>query len=162
MMPGHARMQRPTVCSRSKLKCLNMRSFPWIGSATLRSTVRLDKLIVCSGVKKYPALYGHPGLITVFTRARHWSLSWSRWIQSTPSNPVFLTHFNIILPVTPRSSLWSLPFRLFQPKFCKHFSSLPWALHALPSVIKSPFVHPDMTRNYVLCFELPLAFQRRR
>jgi hypothetical protein len=28
--------------------------------------------------------------IFVFTRARHWSLSWARWIQSTPSYPVVL------------------------------------------------------------------------
>jgi hypothetical protein len=26
----------------------------------------------------------------VFTTARHWSLSWSRWIQSTNSHPISL------------------------------------------------------------------------
>jgi hypothetical protein len=28
--------------------------------------------------------------ITVFTTARHWSLSWVRWIQSIPSHPISL------------------------------------------------------------------------
>jgi hypothetical protein len=28
--------------------------------------------------------------ITVFTRARHFSLTWARWIQSTPSHPISL------------------------------------------------------------------------
>jgi hypothetical protein len=31
----------------------------------------------------------------------------------------------------PRSSKWSL-LQVFQPKYCKHFSSLPCVLHALP------------------------------
>jgi len=33
--------------------------------------------------------------ITVLSRARHWSLSWARWIQSTSHTPINL---NIILP----------------------------------------------------------------
>jgi hypothetical protein len=32
--------------------------------------------------------------IAVFTRARHWSLSWARWIQSTPSHPISLLSNN--------------------------------------------------------------------
>jgi len=35
----------------------------------------LEKLIVTQLVKKFPAFYGRRMLITVFTRARHWSLS---------------------------------------------------------------------------------------
>jgi hypothetical protein len=31
-----------------------------------------------------------PKFIAVFTRARHWSLSWAKWIQSTPSHPFSL------------------------------------------------------------------------
>jgi len=41
-------------------------------------------------VKKFPALYGTRRFITVFTRARHWSLSWSGWIQSKIFKPISL------------------------------------------------------------------------
>jgi len=50
----------------------------------------LEKLIVTKLIKKYPAFYGTRRYITVFTRARHWSLSWTRRIQSTPSPPSVL------------------------------------------------------------------------
>jgi len=36
-------------------------------------------------VKKLRAFYGTQWFIAVFTRACHWSLSWARCIQSTPS-----------------------------------------------------------------------------
>jgi hypothetical protein len=35
-------------------------------------------------------------------------------------------HSNIIFPSTPRSSKWSLLFQVFQPKYCVHFSPLPY------------------------------------
>jgi hypothetical protein len=38
--------------------------------------------------QKFPSFYGTRGFITVFTTACHWSLSWARWIQSTPSHPM--------------------------------------------------------------------------
>jgi hypothetical protein len=34
--------------------------------------------------------------IIVFTRARHWSLFWARWIQSTPSHPISSRSFLIL------------------------------------------------------------------
>jgi hypothetical protein len=37
-----------------------------------------------------PAFYRTRRFITVFTRVRHLSLSWSRLIKSTPSNPIYL------------------------------------------------------------------------
>jgi hypothetical protein len=52
------------------------------------SRVLLEKLIVTHPVKKLPAFYGTRRFITVFTRAHHWSLPWSRCIQSTPSYPI--------------------------------------------------------------------------
>jgi hypothetical protein len=55
-------------------------------------------------VKKFLAFYGTRMFITVYT-ARHWSLSWARWIQSIPSQPIFLTsglilssHLHLDLP----------------------------------------------------------------
>jgi hypothetical protein len=72
------------------------------------SRVLLQKLTVTQLVKKFPDFDGTGSFITLFTRVRHWSLSWARWIQSTSSRKF---HSNIILPSTPRSSEWSLSFR---------------------------------------------------
>jgi hypothetical protein len=56
-------------------------------------------------VKKFNTCYGTWRFITVFIRARHWSLSWARWVQSTISRHfASKIHSNIILPSTPRSS----------------------------------------------------------
>jgi hypothetical protein len=41
--------------------------------------------------KKIFRFYGNRMFITVFTRARHLPLSWTRRIQSTPSHPTSLT-----------------------------------------------------------------------
>jgi hypothetical protein len=66
------------------------------------------KIIVTQLVKKFSAFYGTWTFITVFTTARHWSLSWARCIQSTPSHPVSLTsHLCLVL----QSDLFSLGFR---------------------------------------------------
>jgi hypothetical protein len=96
--------------------------------------VLLEKLIVTQLVKKFPTFYGTRRFITKFTRARHRSIPWARWIQPTASNPTPLkTHSNIILRSTVRSSERSLPFR-----FSDHISPLPCVLHVLP--ILSPWL----------------------
>jgi hypothetical protein len=46
-------------------------------------------------VKKFPAFYGARRFITVFTTARHWSLSWARWVQSS-SHPVSPYPFSFV------------------------------------------------------------------
>jgi hypothetical protein len=44
----------------------------------------------------------------MFRRTFHWSLSWAKWIQSTPSHLISLKIYsNIILLPMPRSSKWS-------------------------------------------------------
>jgi hypothetical protein len=55
-----------------------------------------DKVILAQLIKKFPAFYGTLKFITLFTRARHWSLLWSSWIQSTPSHPVSLLSFHYL------------------------------------------------------------------
>jgi hypothetical protein len=50
----------------------------------------LGKLTVTQLVNKFPVFYVTLRFITVFTTARHWSLSWARCIQSTPSHPISL------------------------------------------------------------------------
>jgi len=46
------------------------------------------KPIVTQLVKKFLVFYEIRRFITVFTTVRHWTLSWARWIQSTPFHPV--------------------------------------------------------------------------
>jgi len=46
--------------------------------------------LVTQLVKKFPSFMEPQGAIIVFTRARHWCLSWARWIQYTPSHPPHL------------------------------------------------------------------------
>jgi hypothetical protein len=41
-------------------------------------------------LKNFPAFHGTWRFINMFTRALHWSLSWTRWIQYIPSHPVSL------------------------------------------------------------------------
>jgi hypothetical protein len=159
------------------------------GSITPWSRVLLEKLIATQLVKKLSAFYGTRMYITVFTIARRWTLSWARWIQSTPSRHIYLMptqpliqwvpgtlslgmkkpareadhshlvptsknewsytstpqyafmawcsvkaqgqlyfyHSNIILPSTPRSSEWFLPFRLPDQNFVSiSLLSLAW------------------------------------
>jgi hypothetical protein len=55
------------------------------------SRVLLVKLIVTQLVMKSLAFYG-----TVFTRARHWSLSWARCIQFTPFKSIYLRSILIL------------------------------------------------------------------
>jgi hypothetical protein len=69
-----------------------------INKLTPRSRV-LEKLIVTYLVKKFPNFYGTQNFHSVFTRARHWSLSWASCIQLTPFQPV---------------SRWSIPVLFFQ------------------------------------------------
>jgi hypothetical protein len=67
--------------------------------------VLMKKLTVTQLVKKFPAFYGTRRIINVFTRACHWSLSSPRWIQWTPSDPIYVasiiilsSHLHIGLP----------------------------------------------------------------
>jgi hypothetical protein len=52
--------------------------------------ILLEKLIVPQLVKNIPLSYGTRRFITVFTKARHWTLSWASRIQFAPSIPISL------------------------------------------------------------------------
>jgi hypothetical protein len=69
----------------------------------------LQKLIVTQLVK-FPTSYGTLRLLAVFTRSRHWSLSWARCIQSTPSHPIY--------PWSSRTLFSHLRLRLPSGIFC--------------------------------------------
>jgi len=64
-------------------------------------------------VKKFAVLYGTRCFITVFTGARHWSLSWTRWIQWR-----FILHGRVFMSITLRGGSFGyheVPFnRLLQ------------------------------------------------
>jgi hypothetical protein len=53
--------------------------------------ILFEKLNVTHLFKKIPLSYGTRRFVTVFTKARHWTLSWVSWIQFAPSNPTSLT-----------------------------------------------------------------------
>jgi hypothetical protein len=82
----------------------------------------------------------------VFTTARHWSLSWARWIQSTPSH--FPKIYCNILPSTPKSSEWTLPFRFPD----KNFISISHLSHAcyMPHQSHPPWLY----QSFSLCSHL--------
>jgi hypothetical protein len=73
--------------------------------------VLLERLVTHLA-KKFPASYGTRSIISVCTRARHWSLSLVRSIQSTDSHPTSLRYI-LILSSCLRLGLpkWSLPFK---------------------------------------------------
>jgi hypothetical protein len=77
----------------------------------------LEKLPIVQPFKNFPAFYGTRRFITGFTRALHWSLSWTRSIQSIP---FYLSkiHFNIVHPPTSQFSQWSLSFWICQNILC--------------------------------------------
>jgi len=89
--------------------------------------VILEKLTVAHFVKKFPTYYGTRRFITVFTTARHWSLSWARWIQFILSHPIplrFILISSCHLGTRVLSGLFLTVFRL---KFYMHLSCVPRA-----------------------------------
>jgi len=62
------------------------------------SRVLLEKIIITQLVKKFSTFYGTHMFVTMFTRARHWSLSWAGYIQSTTSHPLYLISILILSP----------------------------------------------------------------
>jgi hypothetical protein len=95
-------------------------------------------------VSKFPAFCGTRRFITMFTRARHWSLSWARCIHSTPSHPVSLRHI-LILSSHVYQGLPSGFFRFSNQEllcishlshacYMPHTSHPPWLYHRKSSV----------------------------
>jgi len=98
----------------------------------------LEKLIVTQLVEKFSAFYEARKFITVFTRSCHWSLSWSKWIQSTSSHTLSLRYILILSSHLCIGLPSSLCIQVFWPQLCMNFSSLWCMLHAMP--ISSPLI----------------------
>jgi hypothetical protein len=65
---------------------------------TARSGTLFDKLSVAQLVLKFPAFYSTRRFITVFKTVRHFSLSSTKLIQSTPCYPMSLRSIIILSP----------------------------------------------------------------
>jgi hypothetical protein len=85
----------------------------------------LVKLLVVQLLKNFPTFYGTWGLIAVFTRALHWSLSSARLIQSIPPHPISPSTYILVILVV--SFLLAFPSISYM-----HSSSPPFMLHVLP------------------------------
>jgi hypothetical protein len=73
--------------------------FIWINfahSLTPCNRVLLEKLLAAQLLKNFPTCYGTRKLITIFSRARHLSLSWAKWIQPAPLHPISLRSILIL------------------------------------------------------------------
>lgn len=96
----------------------------------------LTQLTVSLLAKQYPAFCGTKMFITLFTTARHVSLSWVKLIQPTPSSYFFKIQFGIIHPSVPSPCKWSLSFSFpHQSPVCTsplhHMCPMPYTSHPL-------------------------------
>ena len=121
--------------------CINTKACVDILYLTQWSRV-LEKLTVSELFETLPAFYGARRLITVFTRIRCLFLSWSKWIQSTPSC-VNVMYFNNIFPL--RLVLPGVCFLCISPRhFFMHFSST--CTYHVPHLFHSPwFDHSNIS-----------------
>jgi hypothetical protein len=98
----------------------------------------LEKLPIMQLLKKFPSFYGTQRFITVFTRALHWPLSWTRSIQFTPLHLISLrsililsTHVLVFLVVFlygfPTNILYAFLFSLFVLNALPISSSSTWS-----------------------------------
>jgi hypothetical protein len=86
-------------------------------------------------LRKFPMFYVNRKFFTVFRRARLWSLTSVRWMQSMPPHSISLRN-NLILYFHLLLSLPSGSFLLpFPPEHCITFPSLPCMLHSFPRLI---------------------------
>jgi hypothetical protein len=107
--------------------------------------VLLEKLKVAYSLTKFSEFYRNRRFTTVFVRARHWSLSWTRWIQSIPASYFPKTLYLLILSSHLGLGLPSGPFlRVFLPK-PSMYSYITYVVLILP--ISSSFTWSQRSRK---------------
>jgi len=90
-------------------------------------------IIIPQLVNKFPAFYTTRRCITVFTTARHLSLSWARWIQSTPSRTMPLTLILILFSHLCLDDSASAPTKSFLYTFPFYPIRVTCPTHLIPS-----------------------------
>jgi len=101
---------------------------------SMEQSFLLEKLIVTQLV--IPCILWNPKVRYVLIRANHWSISWARCIQSTPSHPISLISFLILSSHLRQGLPMASSHYVFRLKPCMHFSSLmrSTCLHILRSL----------------------------
>jgi hypothetical protein len=109
-----------------------------------------EKLPIVQLLKNFPEFYGNRRFITVFTRALHWPLPWSRSIQSIPPYPTSLRSILILSPLL----CLDLPSGLFPSGFPTNILCSPLLNHScyMPCLSHPPWV--DITWRRVQVMEL--------
>jgi hypothetical protein len=96
--------------------CSNRGNYNQLQAAPKRCNVPvlLTKLTPCpsskdvssSAIREFPDILYNPKFITMLPRARHWSLSWARWIQSISRHPP--SQRPCMIRLLYRASSWSV------------------------------------------------------
>jgi hypothetical protein len=110
-------------------------SYRWQVYLIPQTRVLIEKLIATQLVKKIQAFYGTSRFITEFTKARHSSLSWARWIHYTSSQPISFKNHLILFSNLRQVFQVVFSLRVFThfPSFHVNFThltaNLPWFNH---------------------------------
>jgi hypothetical protein len=135
----------------------------WTLLLTPCSRVRHKKLTGFQLVKKIPAFYGTRRFITLFTNARHLSISWASSIQSIKHIPLPEVPSHYYPPIYA----WVIEVvyfpQVYPSKPCIRLSSPPYALHDQPISLFSILSHEkywaritDHKTSHYLVFSTPL------
>jgi hypothetical protein len=113
----------------------------------------LEKDPVPQLLKNFPICYGARRFITVFLRARHWSLSWARFIQSIISHIIFLTYILILSSHLRLGLLSSLFLSGFPLKPRMHSSSPPCTSTSFHMHLNLSFTNSwcSITNDIIIC-----------
>jgi hypothetical protein len=75
-------------------------------------------------LQNFPVFCGTRKFITVVTGARHWSLSWDRWVESMQLRSISLRSILILISHLSLGLLVVSFLPVFPPNICRHSSSL--------------------------------------